>query len=80
MSLAPHGLIVTEASNASALRKASDMYAPEIIRTATATLIAPALALTGKRFSKIHRQHDTPTFFWVSTVLANRLADKIRGA
>jgi hypothetical protein len=56
------------------------MYAPEIIRTATAALVAPALALTGKRFSKIHRQNDTPTFFWVSTVLANRLADKIRGA
>jgi hypothetical protein len=56
------------------------MYAPELIRTATAALVAPALALTGKRFSKIHRQYDTPTYFWVSTVLANRLADKIRRA
>ena len=53
------------------------------MRTLTAYLIAPALAITGFRFSKAFRRGETMAcrivFALVSTVQANIAADKLAG-
>jgi len=53
-----------------------------MIRNITATIIAPAIALTGFRFSKHYRWESTRfhsvIYALVNTVQANHLADRIR--
>lgn len=50
----------------------------KIIRTITAYICAPVIAVTGKGFSSYHRHHDTLTYLMVDTIGANILAGKMR--
>jgi len=45
------------------------------MRTLTAYILAPILAVTGYRFSKYHRHHNTLVYRMIDVVAANIRAD-----
>jgi hypothetical protein len=56
------------------------MPGPEVftVRKFLALFVAPVLALTGRRFGKVHRWNNTLTYRLLDTVHANILASKLR--
>ena len=47
------------------------------MRNILGAVVGALLVITGKRFSKRHRQEETLVYLLINTVKANRVADRI---